>query len=240
MTVNLSHELRTPLNGIIGSLQLILDGTIEEPQEQLSFIQDAYSSALHLFKIVKDLLDISQIAAGKMELALDSIRVDELLIHVQKSTQAKVEHKQLSFSINQPEIYKDVIVYGNYQRLLQVILNLVGNAIKFTNVGGLTINLEIIKQPLNFRDQQFPGLVQFQIVDTGIGMPLEEQDHLLSSINQADVYCNCRNGDSGLGLSISQKLVELMGGTMNFYSPGKDLGFTVSFTVPLYCCIELF
>jgi signal transduction histidine kinase len=127
-----------------------------------------------------------------------------------------------------------VILYGNYQRLLQVLLNLIGNAIKFTHEGGVTVSAEVLKKKVTFKDQELPGLVKVRVADTGIGVSLDKQDKLFQSFSQVDGERTRQYGGTGLGLTISQKLVETMGGVVNFYSMGEGLGSTVTFTVPLY------
>jgi len=229
-----SHELRTPLNGMICSLKLILDGTVDEPEEQLEFIQDAYRSALHLLNIINDILDIAKIEAGKMELELAPLKLNQLFQDVENFTQTQAEQKQLSFRSELPPTHDEVIVYGNYQRLLQVMLNLVGNAIKFTHEGGVTLSAEVIKKKLAFNNHELPGMVRVRVEDTGIGVSLEKQDRLFQSFSQVHGGHNRPYGGTGLGLAISQKLIETMGGKVNFFSMGEGLGSTVTFTVPLY------
>lgn len=231
---NTSHELRTPLNGMIGFLKLILEGMAEDPEEQQEFIQEAYRSALHLLGIINDILDIAKIEAGKMELELGSVKLKELFDDVDHFTRNQAQQKNLSLRFQLPAAHDQVIVYGNYQRLLQVMLNLVGNAIKFTHEGGVTITAEIQKKKVLFKDQELPGMVVVRVADTGIGVSLEKQDRLFQKFTQVDGGLNRKYGGTGLGLTISQKLVETMGGQVNFYSMGEGLGSTVTFTVPLY------
>ncbi|HBE37056.1 MAG TPA: histidine kinase, partial [Cyanobacteria bacterium UBA11368] len=231
---NTSHELRTPLNGMIGFLKLILEGMAEDPEEQQEFIQEAYRSALHLLNIINDILDIAKIEAGKMELELGSVKLKELFDRVDDFARTQAQQKNLSLRFQLPSAHDDVIVYGNYQRLLQVMLNLVGNAIKFTHEGGVTITAEVQKKKVLFKDQELPGMVVVRVADTGIGVSLEKQDRLFQKFTQVDGGLNRKYGGTGLGLTISQKLVETMGGQVNFYSMGEGLGSTVTFTVPLY------
>ena len=124
-------------------------------------------------------------------------------------------------------------IYGNYQRLLQVMLNLVGNAIKFTHEGGVVISAEIGSKKVTFNDKLFPGMVKISVADTGIGVSLEKQNQLFENFFQVDGSHTKSYGGTGLGLAISQKLVEAMGGKISFYSMGEGLGSTVTFTVPL-------
>ncbi len=231
---NTSHELRTPLNGMIGFLKLILEGMADDPDEQREFIQESHRSALHLLDIINDILDIAKIEAGKMELEFSPTKLSELMNDVKDFTQGLAEQKNLSLSIELPPTHDDVLMYGNYQRLLQVMLNLVGNAIKFTHEGGVTISAEVLKKKVVFKDQEFPGMVKVRVADTGIGVSLDKQDRLFQSFNQVDGSRTRQYGGTGLGLTISQKLVEAMGGVVNFYSMGEGLGSTVTFTVPLY------
>ncbi|HBB33930.1 MAG TPA: histidine kinase [Cyanobacteria bacterium UBA8803] len=231
---NTSHELRTPLNGMIGFLKLILEGMADDPEEQREFIQEAHNSALHLLNIINDILDIAKIEAGKMELELGPVQLDDLFSKVQDFTAQQAQQKNLSFSIEVPSSHDGIIMYGNYQRLLQVMLNLVGNAIKFTDEGGITISAEILKTKVNFQNQEFPGYVKVRVADTGIGVSLDKQDRLFQSFSQVHGGLNRPYGGTGLGLAISQKLVETMGGVVNFFSLGEHLGSTVTFTVLLF------
>ncbi|MEG4800006.1 ATP-binding protein [Microcoleus sp. ARI1-B5] len=231
---NTSHELRTPLNGILGFLKLLMDGMADDPQEAHQFIEEAYRSALHLFNVINDILDIAKIEAGKMELDLAPVKLGELLQQVENFTRVQVQQKRLQFQIQTPPSQDEIIVYGNYQRLLQVILNLTGNAIKFTTEGGIRISAEVIKKKVTVQNQEFPGIVKIRVADTGIGVSLDKQDKLFESFFQVDGARTRQYGGTGLGLAISQKLVEAMGGTVNFYSMGEGLGSTVTFTVALY------
>jgi signal transduction histidine kinase len=231
---NTSHELRTPLNGMIGFLKLILEGMADDPEEQQEFIQEAYRSALHLLNIINDILDIAKIEAGKMELELGPVKLDELFNDLQDFTSTQAEQKNLSLQIHMPDTSDEIIVHGNYQRLLQVMLNLVSNGLKFTNEGGVTISADVVRKKVMFKNQEFPGMVKVRVADTGIGVSLDKQDKLFQSFSQVDGSRTRQYGGTGLGLTISQKLVEAMGGAVNFYSMGEGLGSTVTFTVPLY------
>lgn len=234
LLANTSHELRTPLNGIIGFLKLVVDGMADDPEEAHQFIEEAYRSAVHLFNVINDFLDVAKIEAGKMQLELAPVKLGELLQQVENFTRLQIQQKRLQFQIQKPAVEDDIILYGNYQRLLQVILNLTGNAIKFTGEGGIRISAEIIKKKVTVHNQQFPGMVKMRVADTGIGVSLDKQDKLFESFFQVDGDRTRQYGGTGLGLAISQKLVEAMGGTVNFYSMGEGLGSTVTFTVPLY------
>lgn len=231
---NTSHELRTPLNGIIGFLKLVIDGMADDPEEQSQFIQEAHHSAIHLLNVINDILDIAKIEAGKMQLDLNPIKLDDLLVDVETFTRPQAQQKYLSFEIRAPDTRDEVVLYGDYQRLKQVMLNLVSNAIKFTHEGSITISAEVIPEKVVVQGEEKPGSVKISVADTGIGVSLEKQDKLFQSFSQVDGSRTRQYGGTGLGLAISQKLVEAMGGVVNFFSMGEGLGSTVTFTVPLY------
>ncbi len=229
-----SHELRTPLNGIIGFLNLILEEMADDPEEQRDFLREAKKSALHLLNLINDILDIARIEAGKMELDFTDFELNELFQDVENKTSTQALQKKLSFDIKLPATLDSVIIYGNYQRLLQVMLNLVGNAIKFTHEGGITISAEIMKKKISVNGQEFPGSVKVRVADTGIGVSLEKQDRLFQKFSQVDASRTKAYGGTGLGLVISKVMVEAMGGEVQFFSMGEGLGSTVTFTVPLF------
>lgn len=231
---NTSHELRTPLNGMMGFLKLILDGMTDDSEEQMEFIEEAYRSAVHLLSIINDILDIAKIEAGKMHLDLEPVNLKELLTHLEEFVQSQIQQKQLYFQVQMPDTEDNIVVYGNYQRLLQILLNLVGNAIKFTHEGGITITAEIISRPIVVNDREFSGILKLKVADTGIGVSLEQQDKLFQTFSQVDGSRTRQYGGTGLGLVISQKLVEAMGGEVHFYSMGEGLGSTVTFTIALF------
>ncbi|TBR61086.1 histidine kinase [Westiellopsis prolifica IICB1] len=231
---NVSHEIRTPLNGIIGFLKLILDGMADDPEEQKQFILEAHKSSLHLLDVISDILDFAKIEAGRMELELVPVSLAELFSDVGNFMRLQAEQRKLSFQMYLPDTSDDILVHGDYQRLKQVILNLVGNAIKFTQEGGVTVNADVIRKKVIFQDQEFPGMVKVRVADTGIGVSLDQQDKLFQLFSQVDGSRTRQYGGTGLGLVISQKLVEAMGGEVHFYSLGEGLGSTVTFNVPLY------
>ncbi|MEM9568118.1 MAG: histidine kinase dimerization/phospho-acceptor domain-containing protein, partial [Cyanobacteria bacterium P01_E01_bin.34] len=136
---NTSHELRTPLNAIIGFLQLLQDGMAESPEEQAEFLREAHRSALHLLALINDVLDIAKIEAGKMTMELAPHDLRSLFDDVEIKTRLQATQKGLLLLFSLPASEEPIFVYGNHQRLLQVMLNLVGNAIKFTHDGSVTV-----------------------------------------------------------------------------------------------------
>jgi signal transduction histidine kinase len=233
-----THELRTPLNGIIGFLKLILDGMTDDVEEEREFIEESYNSALHLLSIINDILDIAKIEAGKMTMSVSPVPLDEICRKVENFARSQAQQKKLTFEFNLPSNYRQIILYGNHQRILQVILNLVGNGIKFTHEGGVTINVNVIEREVIRKNQTFPGMVKISVEDTGIGVPLDQQDKLFQNFVQIDGSLTKPYGGTGLGLAISKRLVEQMDGTMNFFSMGEDLGSTVTFTIPIFEIID--
>jgi hypothetical protein len=231
---NVSHEIRTPLNGMIGFLKLILEGMADDPQEQHQFICEAHYLSIHLLHIINDILDIAKIEAGKMELACSAVKLNDLFQDVENFVRPQAESRNLSFQMQMLPTSDEIIVHGNYQRLLQVMLNLVNNAIKFTQEGSINVSADLVLKKAKFQNQEFPGMVRVKVADTGIGVSLDKQDKLFQLFSQVDGSRTRQYGGTGLGLVISQKLIEAMGGEVHFYSLGEGLGSTVTFTVPLY------
>ena len=231
---NVSHEIRTPLNGMIGFLKLILDGMADDDDEKDIFLGEAHKSSLHLLDVINDILDFAKIEAGKMELDLTQVKLDELFSDVENFMRIQAEQKNLSFWMQLPETNDEIIVYSDYLRLKQVMINLVGNAIKFTHEGHVTVNADVVRKKVILKEQEFPGMLKVRVLDTGIGVSLDQQDKLFQLFSQVDGSRTRQYGGTGLGLTISQKLVEAMGGEVHFYSLGEGLGSTVTFTVPLY------
>lgn len=231
---NVSHEIRTPLNGMIGFLKLILDGMADDEEEKALFLEEAHKSSIHLLEVINDILDFAKIEAGKMELELTPVKLDELFSDVENFMRLQAEHKNLSFGMQLPGTNDEILVYSDYLRLKQVMINLVGNAIKFTHEGHITVTADVVRKKVTFKEQEFPGMVKVRVVDTGIGVSLDQQDKLFQLFSQVDGSRTRQYGGTGLGLTISQKLVEAMGGEVHFYSLGEGLGSTVTFTVPLY------
>ena len=231
---NTSHELRTPLNGMIGFLKLIIDGMADDPEEQQEFLEESLKSAEHLHDLINDVLDIAKIESGKFQIELSPVALADVFDQLQQSQKNSATTKNLTFEIQMPQTRDAVMIFTNYRRLYQVLINLVGNAIKFTHEGGITIATEFVKGKVMVQTQECPGHVMVRVSDTGIGVSLEKQGRLFQSFSQIDGSTTRRYGGTGLGLAISQNLVNEMGGQVNFYSMGEGLGSTVTFTIPLF------
>jgi signal transduction histidine kinase/CheY-like chemotaxis protein len=220
---NTSHELRTPLNSIIGFLGLILDGYCNDEKEQKEFIQNAHASAKHLLSLINDVLDIAKIEAGKLELELEDVDLKALFEEVNSLSRVQAEQKKLKMSfVCEDEFVPNV--YTDLGRLKQVMLNLIGNAIKFTDKGSITIRTIVQKEK---------GNVLIQVEDTGIGVPPEMQEKVFEKFSQADSSATRKQGGTGLGLTITKTLVEMMGGKIKLESLGMGKGSRVSFTMPI-------
>ncbi|MGI0481052.1 ATP-binding protein [Geminocystis sp. CENA526] len=228
-----SHELRTPLNGILGFLKLILDDLTDSVEEEREFITQAYHSALHLLNLINDILDIAKIEAGKLEFNFDNISLNIIYQEIERFARTQADNKHISLDIILPPTYDDILLYADYQRLLQVMLNLVGNSLKFTHTGGIEVTTEIIIKTVTFKEKTFPGMIKISVADTGVGVSLDKQEKLFETFYQVDGSRTKAYGGTGLGLAISKRLVEAMGGKISFYSMGEELGSTVTLTIPL-------
>ena len=187
-------------------LRLILDGMADDSAEQDEFLQEAHKSALHLLNLINDVLDIAKIEAGKMQIDMSPLNLSELFADVENFTRPQAERKQLQFEMDQPSTHDQIVINGNYQRLLQVMLNLVGNAIKFTHEGSITISAEIKSQKVEFQGQEWPGTVKVSVADTGIGVSLEKQDRLFQTFSQVDGERTRQYGGTGLGRSEERRV----------------------------------
>ncbi len=217
---NISHEIRTPLSGIIGLTDLILKNSLPEPQ-QSSFIM-IKKSAHQLMEVLDDILDFSKIEAGQLNLDYRPFELPPLLNEVKDHVYPQVERKGLKFKVFIRDNVPDALI-GDPQRLKQVLLKLVGNAVKFTEKGGVTVSIKMV-----------PGeepTLHFSISDTGIGIPLERQQHIFESFTQVNGSMSRQHPGSGLGLTIARQLLELMKGKIWLESQSNQ-GSTFHFTLP--------
>jgi signal transduction histidine kinase len=205
----------------------------DSEEEKQEFIEEAYQSALLLLNLINDILDLAKIEAGNVDVELEAVDFLEVLQAIKNFVLPQAQNKGLTFNLNLPGTQSPLLIHGNYRWLLQIMLNIVGNALKFTQEGSITLTAEIIPRSIIWEDQEKPGLLKISIADTGIGVSLEQQSKLFKKFVQIDGSHSRSYGGTGLGLVISQKLVEAMGGKVAFFSLGEGLGSTVTFTVLL-------
>lgn len=217
---NMSHEIRTPLNGICGMARILIGTSLDQDAfEQVRAIQTSADSLLH---VLNDILDFSKVEAGQLDLEIVNFDLAQVLDSAFTVLHARAIEKQLRFDFIYPDA-RIPMLKGDPSRLNEVLLNLIGNAIKFTSTGGITVASRIVSQT----DESLS--LELSIRDTGIGMSSDEMERVFEAFTQADSSISRRFGGSGLGLSICRDLIQLMGGTLSVESePGEGSEFIVA------------
>jgi signal transduction histidine kinase len=217
---NMSHELRTPLNAVLGYAELIQDGIYGEVSAKLQgVLERIQQNGRHLLGLINDVLDLSKIEAGQLTLAPADYSMRELVLDVASATEALAAEKKLALEVDAPPDLPRG--RGDERRLTQVLMNLVSNAIKFTDAGSVSI-----------RARLEDGSLQVSVTDTGVGVAPEDQARIFEEFQQVDASSTRKKGGTGLGLAIAKRIVELHGGRIWVEStPGQ--GSTFAFTLPL-------
>ena len=220
----MSHEIRTPLHGIIGMTELALETPLDDNQGNILHVIDRESDAL--LGLINDILDLAKVEAGKLELSYSPFELGELIEDLKTSMGPRAEQKGLYFAISlSPDV--PLLVEGDSGRLRQIFVNLLGNALKFTDTGGITLSGEVVE------DLGENVKIRFSVIDTGLGIPKEKQAMIFESFAQTEDWSTTkRYGGTGLGVTISRQLAELMGGQLEVESE-EGGGSTFCFTVIL-------
>ena len=220
---SMSHELRTPLNSIIGFADVLLQGIDGDLNDMaLNDIRLIHNSGQHLLALINDILDLSKIEAGKMELVCEPINVTTAIKDVLAASSSLVKNKPVEILVDvEPSLPP---INADRLRFNQILLNLVSNAAKFTEKGSITLKAEM--------QESVPDKMFISVIDTGIGIPAEKIDAVFDRFRQADSSTTRHYGGTGLGLAICKQLIEMHGGEIWLESE-VDVGSTFHFTIPL-------
>lgn len=242
---NTSHELRTPLNAIIGCLRLVKDDCCDDREEELEFLERADQAAIHLLKIINDILDIAKIESGTLAIETEEVNMTQVIAEVIDLQIMQIQEKGLT--LERPDLSQPIWVKGDRAKLKQVLLNITYNAIKFTEEGYIAIDIRPFSpvplaadaiEPSNGAqttgsEESSISQVAIVIRDTGIGIDPKQQHKLFRPFVMVDGSTTRRFEGTGLGLAISRNLISLMSGTISLASDGIGKGTTVTVTVPL-------
>lgn len=223
----MSHEIRTPMNAISG-MTIIAKSVLDDREKALDCLEKIESANTYLLGLINDILDMSRIESGKMELSYESIDLEQQLSNLESLFRAQAEEKHLELTFEN-DYRKKRPLRADSLRLNQILVNIIGNAIKFTELGSVVVRVKVL-------EEEPRALIRFSVTDTGIGIEPAAMRRIFNAFEQADALTASRHGGTGLGLSISSRLVQMMGGTLEVHSePG--LGSEFFFTLSLeYAC----
>jgi signal transduction histidine kinase len=213
-----SHDLRTPLNSLLGFLRLVLEGACTDRDEELQLLRHASDAGNHLLSLLNDILDLAKIESGNVSLSLGSVDLRGLLLELEPGVAVQAQAKGLTYRTQVPD-GPPILVHSDYQRLRQVLLNLIGNAVKYTATGSVSVMLAA---------PSAGAQVRVVVTDTGIGM----DEDTLQAARAGKVSSRGARGAGGLGLAIARRFVGLMAGSVFFDSPGLHRGTTVAVELP--------
>jgi signal transduction histidine kinase len=239
---NISHELRTPLNGIIGNIQIVLDDLCDDPDEEMEYLQEAHDLSMKLLNIINDILDIAKIEAGIFGINLEVVDITQVLQDAIDLQASKIEEKGLKLSWLEP--HDPIIVRADPEKLKQVFVHVLSNAVKFTKSGSISISVRLESRnnsaSLNGSAESTTGQggqrnwVVVTIKDTGIGIDPEQQQKLFQPFVMVDGSRTKSVGGNGLGLAISRRIMESMIGSVTLHSAGENQGTAVMISLPVY------
>jgi len=224
---SMSHEIRTPMNGVIGMLHLLNQETLNEKQQH--YTQVAKSSADSLLTLINDILDVSKIEAGKLDIEIIDFDIHQLFSDLTTTMSHRIQNKEVELVLDIQEV-KEKMVQGDPGRLQQILTNLLSNAIKFTQQGKITIRASLATLNNSTSNEHNDFQLHCDVIDTGIGIASDKLSQLFDSFTQADSSTTRKYGGTGLGLSIAKQLCQLMAGDINVSSElgrGSQFSFSI-------------
>ena len=220
---NISHELRTPLSGLLGFIEILADDLCSSPEEQRELLGHAQTCGRNLLCLINDLLDLSQLEAGKMPIHAARVDVREVFEEQRALFTAEAQARGLRLSFEAPET--SLAVRADGQRFRQVLTHLIGNSFKFTSQGAITVRAT---------PRPSAGHLLIEVIDTDIGIPRDRQQAVFEAFTQVDGSSTRRHGGTGIGLALARTFVEMMGGAISVDSAGEGRGTRMCVSLPVW------